>query len=246
VTSAIDPTVLAIALFAVAFLYSSVGHAGASGYIAVMGLMGMAAIVIRPTSLALNIIVGAIATVQFARAGHFRWALFWPFALPAVPLAFFGGALRIPNHWLELLLGGVLLISALLFWFRPQERDTIVAPQRTLALVSGAAIGVLAGMTGTGGGIFLTPLLLFAAWANAKNAAAVSAAFILCNSLAGLSGFIWRGGDVPTVAWPLAAAVVIGGVLGSTLGARHFNTTTVKRLLGAVLLIASWKLLVGA
>jgi uncharacterized protein len=235
--------VLSLALFGVAFLYSSVGHAGASGYIAVMGLLGMAATVIRPTSLALNIIVGTIAAIQFARAGHFRWALFWPFALPAVPLAFFGGSLRIPNHTLELILGGFLVVSAVLFWIKPKEREDISAPKLPTALLSGAAIGVLAGMTGTGGGIFLTPLLLFAGWSNAKNAAAVSAAFILCNSLSGLGGFVWRGGDVPSLAWPLAAAVIAGGFLGSSLGAKHFNTPTVKRLLGAVLLIASWKLL---
>jgi uncharacterized membrane protein YfcA len=241
----VETWVLAAALFAVAFLYSSVGHAGASGYIAVMGIVGMAAVVIRPTSLALNIIVGSIAAIQFARAGHFRWALFWPFALPAVPLAFFGGALRISNQTLELILGGFLVVSAILFWIKTKEREDIHAPQLPVALISGAVIGVLAGMTGTGGGIFLTPLLLFAGWSNAKNASAVSAAFILCNSLSGLGGFLWRGGDFPSVAWPLALAVVVGGLLGSTLGAKRFNTPTVKRLLGAVLLIASWKLLAG-
>ena len=177
---------LFIGVFAMAMLYSSVGHAGASGYIAVMFLLSLTPAMIKPTALALNIVVASIAAWQFARAGHFRWPLFWPFAALAIPLAFLGGHLNLPAWLFQKILGVVLLFSAWRLFAQAGPQKEIRSPPLWAALLCGAAIGLLAGLTGTGGGIFLTPLLLLAGWAKAKEAAAVSALFILCNSVAGL------------------------------------------------------------
>ena len=148
---------LIVAVAAVAFLYSTVGHAGASGYIAVMSLFGIAATTIRPTALALNILVSLLTTWQFWRAGHFSWRLFWPFAALAVPFAFVGGYVSLPTHIFKVLVGVVLLLSALRLLVRPSADDVSREPSKPVALTVGGALGLLAGLTGTGGGIFLTP-----------------------------------------------------------------------------------------
>jgi uncharacterized membrane protein YfcA len=229
---------LTAAVFAVALLYSSVGHAGASGYLAVMALAGLAPAVIKPTALVLNILVASIGTWQFWRAGYFSWRLFWPFAALAVPCAFVGGRLSLPAEAFRLLLGVVLLASAARFFARPAEPAATRAPSRPAALGVGAGLGLLAGLTGTGGGIFLTPLLLLMRWARTKEAAAVSALFILVNSTAGLLGNLSATRSVPALAAPLAVAAVAGGVVGSYCGSRRFPVAAVRRLLAAVLLIA--------
>ena len=234
---------LAIGIFVVAFLYSSVGHAGASGYIAVMSLLSVAPDSVKPTALALNILVAAIGTWQFWRAGHFSWRLFWPFALLAVPAAFIGGYMNLPTHVFKVLLGSVLLYSAAHFFLRPPPEREPGEPPRTLALSAGAGIGLLSGLTGTGGGIFLTPLLLFTHWAKAKSAAAVSALFILLNSISGLLGNISSTKQFPTFALVLVAVAACGGSIGSYLGSRHFNPVVIKRFLAIVLLIAGTKLI---
>ena len=239
----IQLAVVALAVAVIAFLYSSVGHAGASGYIAVMTLFGFAATVIKPTALALNILVASIGTFQFWRAGHFSWSLFWPFALFSVPAAFFGGYMRTSPGVFKWLIGGVLLFSAARLFFRQREPDAVKPPARAVAFGVGATIGLLSGLTGTGGGIFLTPLLLFRNWANARPAAAISALFILVNSMAGLVGFVSSGKRVPSVAWLLAVAAVAGGTLGSHLGSTRFPVRTIYLLLALVLLIAGGKLL---
>ena len=236
---------LAFGVAIVAFLYSSVGHAGASGYIAVMSLLSFAPAEIRMAALVLNILVATIGTAQFALAGHFSWRLFWPFALLAVPLAFVGGIAPLPDAALKVLLGIVLLWSAVQLVLRPPADVGDVRAPRTGALAAGGGIGLLAGLTGTGGGIFLTPLVLFLRWAPAKTAAAVSAPFILLNSIAGLGGTLATGGTVPGfVVVPLAAALV-GGLTGSWLGARRLAPRGIKRLLAIVLAIAGAKLLLA-
>jgi uncharacterized protein len=227
----------------VAFLYSSVGHAGASGYIAVMSLAGLAATFIRPTALVLNILVAAIGTFHFWRAGHFSWRLFWPFAVLSVPCAFLGGALRVPGEVLQLLIGVVLLFSAARLFFRYGDPAVTAPPRRVVALLAGGAIGLLSGLTGTGGGIFLTPLLLFCHWAPTKRAAAVSVLFILVNSLGGLAGFLSSGQRVPSDAWLLAISAVLAGTAGSYLGSRRFPVRAISVLLAIVLVIAGCKLL---
>lgn len=234
---------LAAAILVVAFLYSCVGHAGASGYIAVMTLFGLAAPDIKSAALVLNILVASIGTWQFWRAGHFSWPLFWPFALLAVPMAFVGGYVNLPTHVFKVLVGVVLLLSAARFLLKPAEDTVVREPTRPVALGLGAGLGLMAGLTGTGGGIFLTPLLLMNRWARAKSAAAVSAMFILVNSTAGLLGNLSSTRRYPAFALVLAIAAVIGGTAGSYLGSRRFNHVVIKRLLAVVLLIAGVKLI---
>lgn len=237
---------LAAAVFAIATLYSMVGHAGASGYIAAMSLLGLAPAEIKPIALALNILVASIGTIQFWRAGHFRWALFWPFALLSVPLAYVGGATELPVHVFKVLLGCVLLYSAAHLFLRPSVEQEPRTPALRYSLPAGGAIGWMSGLTGTGGGIFLTPLLLLLRWARVKEAAAVSALFILLNSTSGLVGHLASTQHFPAVAWVLVLAAAAGGVIGSHLGSRRFDPLWIKRALALVLLIAGCKLLFTA
>jgi uncharacterized membrane protein YfcA len=236
---------LAAAIFVIALLYSSVGHAGASGYIAVLTLFGFGVEVIRPTALTLNILVAAIGFVQWWRGGHFVWSLFWPFALLSVPAAFFGGWLHVPAHYLKILIGLVLWFSAWRLLYRKEDPPDIARPARPTAVASGAGIGFLSGLTGTGGGIFLTPLMLFCRWAKVKEAAAVSSLFILVNSSSGLAGYVKSGRDLPDFAWPLAVVVALGGYIGSRLGSRHLPVRGIAVLLAVVLVIAGTKLVLG-
>ena len=234
---------IGVAILLVAFLYSSVGHAGASGYIAVLTLFGSTAEFIKPTALVLNVLVAAIGSYQFWRAGHFSWHFFWPFAALAVPAAFLGGYLHLPTPLFKILLGVVLLCSAVRLFLRPGDAPSVTPPTRPMALGVGAGIGFLSGLTGTGGGIFLTPLLLFCRWAQTKRAAATSAVFILVNSVAGLAGHFSSGKAVPEFAWVLAVAAVIGGTAGSYLGSVRWPARVIQLLLGAVLIIAGAKLI---
>ncbi len=231
------------AIFVIAFLYSSVGHAGASGYIAVMGLFNLAPDVIKPTVLGLNILVACIAAWHFWKAGHFSWRLFWPFAVLSIPFAFMGGYISLPNQTFKVLVGLVLLFSAFRFFARPPEDTLGHEPSLRVAIPIGGGMGLLAGLTGTGGGIFLTPMLLFMHWARAKSAAAVSAVFILVNSVSGLLGNLSSTKSIPTFTAPLAVAAVVGGLAGSYYGSRRFEPATIKRLLAVVLLIAGSKLI---
>ena len=234
---------LPLAIFVVAFLYSSVGHAGASGYIAVMTLFGLAPGVIKPTALILNILVATIGTWQFWRAGHFSWRLFWPFAVLAIPMAYLGGYINLPVNIFKILVGLVLLCSAWFFLFRPANDSVRQQPGYLVCLLTGGALGLLAGLTGTGGGIFLTPLLLTLRWARTKQTAAVSALFILVNSIAGLMGSVRATHHLPALGLVLAAAAVLGGTLGSYFGSGRFSYVTIRRVLALVLVIAGTKLI---
>jgi uncharacterized protein len=239
-------THLALVTFAlalVALLYSSVGHAGASGYIAVLTLSGFAPDFIKPAALTLNLLVGSIATVQFARAGHLRLNLVWPFALLSVPMSFVGASLPVSAQVFRVIVGLVLLASAARFLFPlPEPADRPTAPSRPKAFGIGAVLGLLAGLTGTGGGIFLTPLLLLCRWARSREAAAASALFIVCNSASGLAGQLLRTGHLPAASLPFAVAVGLGGTLGAHLGSRRFTPTVIKRILAAALFLAGGKL----
>src|SRR5437899_1353620 len=234
---------LFLAIGLIAFLYSSVGHAGASGYIATMTLFGLAPAVIRPTALVLNILVASIGAFQFWRAGYFSWKLFWPFALLSIPAAYVGGYLQPSAAVLRILIGIVLVFSAGRLLFRRTDPRQTFTPSRPMAISVGAGLGFLAGLTGTGGGIFLTPLLLFCQWAHIRQAAAVSALFIGVNSIAGLVGYFTKVHSVPSLGLILAAAAIIGGVVGSNLGSRHFAVRVISLCLATVLLIAGTKLI---
>jgi uncharacterized protein len=232
-------------IFIIAMLYSSVGHAGASGYIAIMSMLSIAPAVIKPSALALNLLVASIATWQFIRAGHFSWRLFWPFAVFAVPMAYLGGYLNLPASTFKLLLGIVLLYSAFKFIMPSKEQTTIIPPKLVQSLVAGAAIGLIAGLTGTGGGIFITPLILLMGWASAKQAAAVSAPFILLNSASGLLGNIASSQSIPHEIGLMLICAGVGGAIGSYLGSQKFDAKMIKRFLALVLLIAGLKLMLS-
>jgi uncharacterized membrane protein YfcA len=234
---------LALATFAIALLYSSVGHAGASGYIAVLSLAGLAPETIRPTALMLNVLVASIAFWHFWRAGHFSWRLFWPFALLSVPLAYLGGTVTLPVHVFKVVVGIALLVSATHFLVRRFPDEQRAPPSLPVALSAGAGLGLLAGLTGTGGGIFLTPLLLWRRWGRTRNVAAVSALFILVNSVAGLAGNV-RSQGLPGVdiAMAVGLAAMAGGTIGSHLGSRRLPVTAIRTLLAIVLAVAGAKL----
>lgn len=236
---------LLAAVVGVAFLYSSVGHAGASGYIAVMSLFGLAPEVIRPTALAMNVLVASVATWQFWRSGHLSWRLFWPFALLAVPCAFLGGAIALPARLFDVLLGAILIASAVWLARKPPSAAPAAGPTRPAALGIGAGIGLVAGLTGTGGGIFLTPILILRKWAVARTAAAVTAPFVLVNSLAGLAGNVASTRHFPPYAFSLLVAAGVGGLLGSYAGGRRLSPAAIERILALVLLLAGAKLLLA-
>lgn len=236
--------VLTVVIGLVALLYASVGHGGASGYLAAMALFGVSPALMKPTALILNMLVASIATVQFHRARCFSWRAFWPFAVASVPAAFLGGFLVLPDRAYKVLIGVVLLCAAARLMWRPTAAfATRVLPVRA-GLCAGSAMGLLSGMVGVGGGIFLTPLLLFLRWAQPRTAAAVSAAFILVNSCAGLLGYLSGGGTLPAPApapaW--AAVAAAGGWIGAGLGSQRFSGVRMRQALAAVLLVAAVKM----
>ena len=225
---------LAIAFLLAATLYASVGHAGASGYLAAMAFVGTQTPMMRPTALVLNLLVASITTVRFAQAGFFSWRLLWPFALGSIPLAFIGGAVTLPGHWYRTLVGLVLWASAVRLALNLRASATPHAPHVVTAILCGAGIGLLAGLTGTGGGIFLSPLLLFMGWAETRETGGVSAAFILVNSAAGLAGNPASLGHLPPQLPLWMGAALVGGVMGAELGSRRIGTPMFRRLLGVL------------
>lgn len=236
---------LAAAVLAIAVLYSTVGHGGASGYLAAMALFGVAPAAMRPTALSLNVLVASLAAWRFHREGWLSWRLLWPFVATSIPAAAAGGALSLPDPVYRRVVGAALLIAA---WhlFRTAGRAPepgIRPPPVGVALAVGAALGLLAGLTGVGGGIFLSPLILAVGWAGAKETAAASAVFILVNSVAGLGAFLVAGGSIPGLAALLLPAAVAGGAVGATLGARRLGGTAIRRLLAVVLVVAGVKFL---
>lgn len=244
-----DPVLLAVFFLIAALLYASVGHAGASAYLAIMALTGVAPDVARPTALALNIVVATFVTLRFWRGGYISWRALLPFLLGSVPLAFLGGSLPVAPALYKKLVGVVLLFAAAgmaLTAGRAAEADTGHAKPRAPTLPSvgiGAAIGLLSGLTGTGGGIFLSPVLLFAGWAETRAASGLAAPFILGNSIAGLAGNLSRLASLPSTLPIWIGAVVVGAVVGSEVGNRRAPTLWLRRALAAVLVIAGLKLI---
>ena len=238
---------IAFLFFVGAALYASVGHGGASSYLAVMGIFSVAPEVMKPTALTLNILVAAIATVKFYRAGLFRWALFWPFAIASIPAAYLGGATLLPTRWYKVLVGIVLLYAAV--WMFRSSLEPIARepkpPPLWAAIISGAAIGFLSGLTGVGGGIFLSPLLLYMGWSETRATSAIAAPFILVNSIAGLLGHFSSVTQLPANVPVWGAAALIGGWVGATYGSRRAPTPVLRQLLSLVLIVAGAKLILG-
>jgi uncharacterized protein len=241
-----EQVLLLAALFLVAaVLYGMVGHAGASAYLAIMALVGVAPAVMRPTALVLNILVASIVSLRFARAGFVRPIAALPFLAGSIPAAFVGGAITLPGEVYRPLVGAVLIFAAFRFGVTASRAGEEFPPHAPLlpAVASGTVIGVLAGLTGTGGGIFLTPLLLAAGWAGTRFAAGTSAIFILANSVSGLAGSIASVGNVPSAIPLWLATVAIGGIIGSELGSRRLPAPWLRRGLALVLLVAGLKLI---
>jgi uncharacterized protein len=237
-------------VFLVAVAYSSVGHGGASGYLAVLSFFGLAPALMAPSALLLNLLVSGVAFVAFWRAGHFDFRLLWPFLVGSVPMAFVGGVLRVSPQVYMAVLGAVLVFVAWRLLAAPvgsaAGEHFSRPPKLAVAVLAGAGIGLLSGMVGVGGGIFLSPLLILLGWADAKRTAAASAAFIWINSAAGLYGHLTRTAvDWPALAW-LVGAAFVGGLVGSRLGARRLPTVWLRRILGVVLLVAAYKLFSSA
>jgi uncharacterized protein len=238
---------LAAGMLVAAFGYASVGHGGASAYIAAMALAGIAPAEMRPVALVLNIVVSSLGTWKFYRAGHFRWRLLWPFAVVSIPMAYLGGAITLPGQAYKILVGVVLLYAAMQLWRSGksgEEMRAVREPPVGWAMVIGAAMGLLAGLTGVGGGIFLSPLLLMLGWAGTKQTSAVAAPFILVNSIAGLvAGFVAKSAALPSYVTILALAVLVGGWLGAEYGSRRFANPVIRRVLAIVLALAGGKMI---
>ncbi len=235
-------------LFVAALLYSSVGHGGGSGYLAVMALVGVSAAVMKPTALALNICVALIGSIKFYRVGAFSWSLFWPLAVTAVPMAFVGGTLSLPSHLYKPLVGVVLIYSAWRSFATAQKSAALklTAPSKPLLLMVGGGLGFLSGITGVGGGIFLSPLLLLLGWAPIRVISGVSAVFILVNSIAGLLGVAFVGIEMhPSLPlWILL--VVAGGWIGAEFGSKRLGNSSIQKLLAVVLVVAGIKMIATA
>ena len=234
---------IVLAVFVVAILYSSVGHGGASGYLAVMALLAVAPTVTRPTALVLNLFVASIAFIQFYRAKHFDWKVFLPFAAASIPMAFVGGMIQLPTAVYKIILGVVLMLAAIRLALDLKTTQEPHAPPVWLALIIGAILGLVSGLVGVGGGIFLTPILLLMNWTETKKAAGVSALFILVNSISGLLGNYAQVLQLPPSVWFWIGAAVGGGIIGSTLGSYRFNSLTLRRVLAVGLLLAGAKLI---
>ncbi len=240
------PVFFLLLLFMVAFLYSSVGHGGASGYLALMALFGvMAPAMMKSSALIMNIFVSSISFFHYYRTGHFRWKLFFPFAIASIPLAFIGGYIILDPMIYKKILGVILIFPILRFFgvFGKTEgpEKEINLP---LALLTGGIIGVLSGMIGIGGGIILSPVILLLHWGNMKQTAAVSALFILVNSIAGLAGMFSTGIGIDNSVYLLVAIALAGGFAGAYLGSKKFNNLVLKRILAVVLTLACIKLLI--
>ena len=242
-----DPHSLALAalMFMAAVLYASVGHAGASGYLALMALFGLAPEQMKPTALALNVLVAIIATVKFYRVGAFAWRIFLPLAATSIPLAYIGGTLALPGHIYKPLVGAVLLYAAWASLRKANKASSaeLRKPPVAVLLGVGAALGFLSGLTGVGGGIFLSPLLLFLRWAEVRVISGIAAAFILVNSIAGLVGVMRIAPALPTALPLWALAVVAGGFIGAEFGSRRLGNPAIVRALAVVLVIGGLKMI---
>ncbi len=233
---------LILAILAAAALYSSVGHGGASGYLAAMALFGLSAQTMKPAALLMNVFVTGVVLLRLVPLGYLRWRLFLPLAAASIPLAYIGGGQKLTDPLYQIAVGTMLSLAALRFFMEANDGPATGTPRVPVAMAIGAVLGYVSGLTGVGGGIFLSPLLLLLRWADVRTGAAVAAAFILVNSVAGLVGHAHAG-----LVWPedlpvFVAVAVAGGIIGSALAARRLAPVKLRKLLGGVLTIAGVKM----
>ncbi len=243
-----DPSIvilLALLMGGAAALYASVGHGGASAYLGLMALFAVSPEVMRPTALALNLVVAGYGTWRYLRAGQFNSRLFLAFAVTAIPMAYLGGRIQVPAEVYRPMLGAVLWFAGARLLWRPvaTAARSVRPPSLGVSLPSGAALGLLAGLTGTGGGIFLSPLILLFAWEEPRRTSGVAAAFILVNSIAGLAGQMTLLPSLPPALPVFVVAVTAGAVVGTWLGVRRLPRAGLLVTLGVVLLLAGAKLI---
>jgi len=241
----LEPTVWIVVLTLIvlaAALYSSVGHGGASGYLAVMALAGMAPAFMKPAALSMNVVVAGYVFYRLWRAGQFNARLFVPFAAASIPLAWLGGAWTLHDHWYRWLVGTALLLAAIRLFAESRDTEPRGRPNILLAMSIGAVLGLLSGLTGVGGGIFLSPVLLLLGWTTMRQNAAIAAAFILVNSLAGLAGYLMAGHAWPSSIPYFMIAALAGGLVGAELAVRRLAPVTLKKLRGVVLVVAAVKM----
>jgi len=236
---------IAVGIFIAATLYASVGHAGASGYIAVMALAGLAPESLKPAALCLNILVASIATVKYYRVGAFSKTLLLPLIITSIPCAYVGGLISLPGGVYKPLLGAALIYAA---WYSFSTAKTaplagVNTPKTSVLVVAGGAIGLLSGLIGVGGGIFLSPILLFLRWGETRVISGVAAAFILVNSIAGLIGVMSKHPALPEGLPVWAIAAVIGGWMGAEFGSKRLDSTAIRRVMAVVLVVAGGKML---
>ena len=234
-------------IFLAALLFSSVGHGGASAYLATFAIIGMAPASMRPAALCLNVLVASIALYKFYKVRAFDWQLFWPIALTSVPAAFIGGQVTLPNPLYKALVGACLIYAAWTIFSQANKADEIeVKPVvKPILMVLGAGLGFLAGITGVGGGIFPSPILLFFSWARTKVISGIAAAFILANSISGLLGFLSKTPSLPVGLGYWGLAAIAGGLIGAEYGSQKLANPTIRKLLALVLLFAGSKMLLG-
>ena len=233
-----------ILLFLVAFLYSSVGHGGASGYLALMAIFSVTPEVMKPTALLLNLFVSLTSFTQYYRGGHFKWKIFLPLAAASIPMSFIGGLIVLEGTIYKKILGLFLIIAAARFLFF--KNPVINEKNKTsliLSIIIGGSIGLLSGMIGIGGGIILSPILLLLKWTDQKQTAAISALFIFVNSLSGLAGQLTKGIHFSADMYWYVIIAFAGGLCGAYFGALRFKQTILKNILASVLLLAVYKLL---
>lgn len=230
------------AIAIIAFLYASVGHGGASGYLALMALWGIQSELMKPSALLLNILVSGIAFIQFYREGYFKFKLLWPFIITSVPMAFIGAQIALPGNIYKIILGSMLVIAVLRMVFQPSEKP-VREIQLVWAIFIGGMIGLVSGMIGIGGGIILSPVLILTGWASVKESAAVSSIFILLNSISGFSSLMIKGVNWHSeMGWWILAGF-IGGLLGSYYGSKKFKSVVIRNILAGTLLVACLKLI---
>ena len=234
-------------IFLAALLFSSVGHGGASAYLATFALIGLAPASMRPAALCLNVLVASIGLYKFYKVNAFDWKLFWPIALTSIPAAFIGGQVTLPNQTYKTLVGLCLIYAAWTIFSQANKiDDVIVKPVAKPVLLSlGAGLGFLAGLTGVGGGIFLSPILLYFCWAKTKVISGVAAAFILVNSISGLLGVLTKSPTLPEGLGYWALAAIAGGWIGAEYGSKRLANPTIRKLLAVVLVFAGSKMLLA-